>query len=254
MRVKILGAHQGESRDMRFLSIVIDGRLVIDAGGLTSSLTLEEQLGIQAVLITHQHFDHIKDLPMLAHNILETKSLHVYCTYDTRNMLQHHIFNDLIWPSLRTKSAGYNSLVFNAVEPDREFTLHGYKIVPVPMAHTVPTVGYCVKRDGKSLFYTADTRGNGNPFWASLRPDLLIIETTMSNEHDSAAARFGHMTPMALGRELRAFHQKEGYYPRTICVHINAKHERLVREELQTLADELQADITAAHEGMEIEL
>ena len=42
MQVRILGAHQGESRDLRFMSILIDGHLAIDAGGLSTSLTREE--------------------------------------------------------------------------------------------------------------------------------------------------------------------------------------------------------------------
>ena len=106
MQIRILGAHQGESRDMRFMSILIDNRLVIDAGGLTSSLSLEEQHAIDAVLITHQHFDHIKDLPMFAHNLWETKNVNIYCTYNTRLMLERHILNDEIWPSMVRDTPG----------------------------------------------------------------------------------------------------------------------------------------------------
>ena len=44
------------------MSILVDGKLAIDAGGLTTALTLEEQERIDAMIITHRHFDHIKDL------------------------------------------------------------------------------------------------------------------------------------------------------------------------------------------------
>jgi ribonuclease BN (tRNA processing enzyme) len=254
MQVQILGAHQGESRDMRFMSILIDGHLAIDAGGLTNSLSLDEQHAVDAVLITHQHYDHIKDLPMFAHNLWDTRDINVYCTYDTRLMLERHIFNNEIWPSMVKNKIGDHHMIFHSVEPGHEFSLLGYSILPVPMVHTVPTVGYLVKRDGKSVFYTADTRGDGNPQWASIRPDLLIIETTMSNQYDAAARRFKHMTPMSLGQELRAFHAQQGYYPRTVCVHINPRHEEQVRKELAELSNELQADITPAHEGMIIDI
>ncbi len=40
MQVRILGAHQGQTRDMGFMSILIDGHLAIDAGNLLSGLTL----------------------------------------------------------------------------------------------------------------------------------------------------------------------------------------------------------------------
>lgn len=254
MRVQILGAHQGESRDIRFISLLIDGRLAIDAGGLTSTLSLDEQAAIEAVLLTHRHFDHVKDLPLLAHNTWEEKSLQLYCTADTRKSLQDHIFNDVIWPSMKQKVEGYYPVVFNEVVPGKSLDVVGYEVIALAMPHTVPTVGYCVSSNGKSAFYTADTRGEGDPPWAALRPDLLIIETTMSNEFDKEAARFKHMTPMALGRELQSFHAKQGYYPRTVCVHINPRHERRVREELHALARELSADISPAHEGMIVEL
>jgi ribonuclease BN (tRNA processing enzyme) len=40
----------------------VDDVLALDAGGLTSSLALSEQLGLKAVLITHRHYDHVKVL------------------------------------------------------------------------------------------------------------------------------------------------------------------------------------------------
>ena len=254
MQVRILGAHQGESRDLRFISILIDDRLAIDAGGLTTSLTLDEQKGIEALLLTHQHYDHVKDLPMLAHNLWEEQSLQVYCTFETRQVLQRYILNGIIWPDMTKVSPGFYPVVFHAVEPGTPLDLLGYHIIPVPMRHTVLTVGYCVTRDGKSVFYAADTRAEGDPEWIALRPDLLIIETTMSNRYDEDAARFKHLTPTSLERELRAYHAKQGYYPRTVCVHLNPKHDQQIREELTDLARELGADISAAREGMVIDV
>jgi len=254
MHVRILGAHQGESRDMRYMSILIDGRLAIDAGGLTTSLTLEEQLGIEAILITHQHFDHIKDLPMLAHNLWDTKDINIYCTDPTREMLQKHIFNDEIWPKMDHDTPAGFKVLYHRVVPDSRFDLIGYHLTAVPMVHTVPTVGYLVEHSGKSVFYTADTRSDDEPSWVNIRPDLLIVETTMSNSADEDAYRFKHLTPVALRRELVAFHGKHGYYPRTVCVHINPRHEQQVHKELNALAKELGARITPAHEGMEIEV
>lgn len=254
MRVQILGAHQGESRDIRFMSILVDNQLAIDAGGLTTSLSLEEQHAIEAILITHQHFDHIKDLPMFAHNLWESKNINIYCADATRKQLERHIFNDEIWPDMTKDRPGTHRVIFHPVEAGRKFELLGYGVLPVTMVHTVPTVGYLIEREGKSVFYTADTRSNGKLDWDFIRPDLLIIETTMSNEYDALAKKFKHLTPVSLGEELRAFHSKQGYYPRTVCVHINPRHEQQVRKELAELAKELQAEITPAHEGMVLDL
>jgi glyoxylase-like metal-dependent hydrolase (beta-lactamase superfamily II) len=68
LEVRILGAHSGEAKGLRMSSILVDGVLALDAGGLTSNLSLSEQQKIRAVLITHHHFDHSRDLVTLAAN------------------------------------------------------------------------------------------------------------------------------------------------------------------------------------------
>ena len=62
MNIRFLGAHNSESKDVRPACLLIDNILAIDAGGLTSSLTFSEQLAIEALLVTHHHYDHIKDI------------------------------------------------------------------------------------------------------------------------------------------------------------------------------------------------
>ncbi len=200
------------------------------------------------------HWDHIKDLPGFAHNWWQSRSLAIYCADETREALQSYFFNNAIWPAMHEQIGDFCPVVFHRVESGTPFTLQGYDITPVPMSHTVPTLGYMVERDGKSFFFTADTRGEGNPSWAHLRMDLLIAETTMPNELTERAHSVGHMTPRTLEGELRAFHQRQGYYPRTLCVHINPHHEKQIRQELAEVAASLGADITAAHEDLVIEL
>jgi ribonuclease BN (tRNA processing enzyme) len=254
MEVRILGAHQGQSGSIGFMSILIDGRLAIDAGGITTALTLEEQEGIDAMLVTHRHFDHILELVGLGHNNWQVKSLHIRCIQDVREALQAHVFNDVLWPTMSVQEGTFFPLTWTDVTPGVEFDLLGYKILPVEVSHTVPCVGYMVSREGKSVFYTADTRGNGNPPWASLRPDLLLAEVTMASQYEELANRFGHMTPLSLGRELRAFHAKQGYFPRTLAVHMNPHHEPTIKQELAALSAELGTEITPAVEGMTVEV
>ncbi|HST04182.1 MAG TPA: MBL fold metallo-hydrolase [Chloroflexia bacterium] len=232
------------------MSILVDGKLAIDAGGLTTALTLEEQANIEAILVTHKHFDHVKDLVGLAHNNWQVRSLHIHCIDDTRDALQAHIFNDVLWPTMSEQIGPYYPLTWHRVEAGAQFDLLGYSITPIEMSHSVPTVGYFIQKDGASFFYTADTRAQGNPSWAAIRPDLLIAETTMANEHERIATMVGHMTPATLGSELRAFHAKQGYYPPTVCVHINPHQEPTIIPELTALASELGAEITPGHEGM----
>lgn len=250
MEVRLLGAHQGQSNEIGFMSILVDGKLAIDAGGLTTALSLHEQEQIEAVLVTHRHYDHIKDLVGLAHNNWLLRSLHIYCIDDVRTALQSHIFNDVLWPTMSVQTGPYYPITWHKVEPGVPFEVMGYKVMPIEMSHTVPVVGYNLERDNGSFFYTADTRGDGAPSWTGIRPDLLIAETTMESANEQLAYTFGHMTPLSLGNELKAFCAKQGYYPKTVCVHINPHQEEQVIKELAELADELGADISAGKEGM----
>ncbi|HEX8220516.1 MAG TPA: MBL fold metallo-hydrolase [Chloroflexia bacterium] len=254
MKVKILGAHQGESDKIRFTSILVDGRLAIDAGGLTASLSLEDQLAIDAALITHQHHDHVKDLPGFMHNRWHAKGLDLYCMDHTRGVLESHVFNDVTWPSMTHSTGSRHPLVFHSAHAGQPLDVLDYEVLPIEVSHTVPTQGYYVSDGKSSFFYTADTRGKGDPPWGHVRPDLLITETTMASEYEEFAHRFGHLTPRSLGGELRAYHERQGYFPRVVCIHINPYHEDRIREEIAALSKELDTPIELGYEGLEIEL
>src|SRR6476661_143019 len=137
MQLRMLGAHQGEARGIRFMSMIVDNRLVIDAGGLTSALTLEEQAAVEALLLTHPHLDHIKDLPMFAYNVWAKHSLQVYCTEPTETAIRRYFFNDAIWPDMTVTYPGVHPVVFNRVEAGQPFDLLGYRISPIEMPHAV---------------------------------------------------------------------------------------------------------------------
>ena len=62
MEIRILGAHNLETAETKLTSILVDSCLAIDAGGLTSSLSLTKPARLQAIFLTHHHFDHIRDI------------------------------------------------------------------------------------------------------------------------------------------------------------------------------------------------
>ncbi len=72
MLLRILGAHNMESIDTRMECHLIDGVLALDAGSLARSLSFEEQRGIRAILLSHRHFDHLRDLLPLGITLLHT--------------------------------------------------------------------------------------------------------------------------------------------------------------------------------------
>ena len=74
MKIKILGAHNTESLNTKYMCLLVDDSLVLDAGGLTSSLSFQDQLKVSALFITHSHYDHIRDIPAFAMNLFLRES------------------------------------------------------------------------------------------------------------------------------------------------------------------------------------
>ena len=69
MNIRLLGAHNCESPNSKMVSLLIDGAIALDAGALTSSLSFEAQRKLRAIFLTHQHYDHVRDIPAIAMNL-----------------------------------------------------------------------------------------------------------------------------------------------------------------------------------------
>ena len=66
MKLQVLGCSGGELPGHRTTCFLVDGRLAVDAGALTGSLPLAALLAVDDIILTHSHFDHVKDVPLLA--------------------------------------------------------------------------------------------------------------------------------------------------------------------------------------------
>ena len=100
MKLTVLGCHGGELPSCRSTCFLIDGVLAIDAGSLTRTLTLEELCKLDYILLTHSHFDHVKDLPMMSDLIVgrREKSVAIYASSQCAGTLRKNMFNDVLWP------------------------------------------------------------------------------------------------------------------------------------------------------------
>jgi glyoxylase-like metal-dependent hydrolase (beta-lactamase superfamily II) len=65
MKLEVLGCHGGELPGCRSTCFLVDGVLALDAGALTASLDLAALVRVDHIVLTHSHFDHVKDLPLL---------------------------------------------------------------------------------------------------------------------------------------------------------------------------------------------
>lgn len=254
MQIRFLGCHHTETSKTRLSSLLVDGVLALDAGAITSTLTSEEQSQIEVVLITHHHYDHVRDLPTLALGGYGTGvTLPIFGTPETLDHLQRHLLDGSLYPDFtRLPTAEQPRLRLIPLKPREEQELCGLKITPIPVAHSVPAVGYHVRSlQGRSFFHTGDTDGEGlAETFRATSPDLVIVETTFPNSQEPLATLTHHMTPSILERELHSLQLNGGTVPRIIAVHMNAQAEEEIVEELAQSASRLGISITVAHEGM----
>ncbi len=256
MNIQVLGAHNCESQNSRFISLLIDDVLVIDAGGLTSSLSFEAQLKLKAILLTHQHYDHIRDVPAIAMNFfLREATINIYSTQPVYDALSAYLLNGKLYPKFLEHPPENPTAKFNMIEPYKTEQIEGYSVLAVPVNHKEPTVGYQVTAPGgKAVFYTGDTGPDLADCWEYVSPQLLITEITAPDKYEEFARKSGHFTPSLLKQELTSFQEIKGYLPQVVIVHMNPELEEEIRAETALVAETLNNPITLAYEGMQLHL
>ncbi len=256
MNIQVLGAHNCESQNSKFISLVIDDALAIDAGGLTSSLSFEAQQKIKAILLTHQHYDHIRDIPAIAMNcFLHETTINIYSIQAVYDALTTHLLNGKLYPNFLEKPQGNPTIKFTIIEPYKTEQIEGYSILAVPVNHSAPTVGYQVTSpDGKMVFYAGDTGPGLADCWQYVSPHLLIIEVTAPNRYEESARKLLHLTPSLLKQELKYFRKLKGYLPQVVVSHMYPPQEKEIEAEIAVIAKSLNNPITLAREGMLLHL
>lgn len=255
MLVEILGAHTTEAASAKPTSLLIDRVIAVDAGALCSSLSLEAQRDLTAVLLTHHHFDHVRDIPLLCMNVAGRATVRLYCTADTFRTVYEHLLDGELYPDFVKWPETQPALEHVPVTPGRPFSIGDYEVLGLPAAHGVPTVGYQVScPDGKKVLYTGDTGPGLAPCWERVHPDLLIIEVSMPDRMEELALRATHLTPRLLEQELAQFRSMNGYLPPTVVIHMGTAIDEEISSEIAGVAAKLEADIAPGWEGMSIGL
>ncbi|MBM4433389.1 MAG: MBL fold metallo-hydrolase [Chloroflexi bacterium] len=256
MDIEVLGAHNCESQNTKCASLLIDGVLALDAGGLTSSLSFTAQQKIKAVLLTHQHYDHVRDIPALAMNFaLQKATINIYSTSAVRDALASHLLNGMLYPKFMERPQEDPTIKFTLLEAGKAKQIEGYNVLAVTVNHAVPTIGYQItSAEDKKVFYTGDTGPGLAECWAQVSPHMLFIDVTASNKYETFFKEAGHLSPNLLKQELVSFRQLKGYLPQVILVHMSPYFEKEIKSEASALAEELNSPITLAHEGMRLHL
>ncbi len=256
MKIQFLGVHSCESQNTKLTSLLIDDILVVDAGGLTSSLSFQAQQKLKAILLTHQHYDHIKDVPAIVFNFaMWDAGIDIYSILPVYEALTTHLLNGKLYPKFLGGPLENPKINFTVIESYRTEQIEGYSVLPIPVNHSVPTVGYQITSpDGKVLFYTGDTRPDLADCWERIAPQLLIIEASAPDRFEEFYKKRGHLTPTLLKQELISFRELKGYLPQVVVVHINPGLEEDIKAEIAAVAEDLNHPISVGYEGMQLRL
>lgn len=206
---------------------MVNERLLLDAGSAASTLTVEEQIQLEGILITHTHLDHVGEIPFIADNIFGAKetSLPIVSLESVLSDLHKYMFNNIIWPDFTVLAAGDNPILeFIEIEEGEEISVAGLSITAYRVDHSVNAVGYIIRDETGSVLYSGDT-GPTHTIWEKAHEldDLraIITELAFPNFMQDIAELAKHFTPNSLYEETKKmppdvpiylFHEKIRYH------------------------------------------
>lgn len=208
MDLKVLGCHGGETPKHRTSSFLVDDVLGIDAGAITGTLSLDEQQRIRAIVVSHAHMDHVRDLATIADNRCQQGGppLEIAGTPATLRSLKKHFFNDHLWPDFsRIETKTGPTITYTEIKPEKSAQVAGLTVTPILVSHTIETAGFVISGKDGAIAYSGDT-GPTERFWEVIneRDDLkaLLMEVSFPNDQAELARVSGHHTPATLKTEL----------------------------------------------------
>jgi cAMP phosphodiesterase len=211
VKLRVLGCHGGELPNCRTTCFLVDEVLALDAGALTGTLTLEQLVRVNDIILTHSHFDHVKDLPLLADLLIGRRQtpVTVWGSRECVKTLRENMFNDSLWPDFtRIPTRRSPVLQLKSFRAGAAFKVGRYAIRSVPVSHPVESVGLIVSNGRSALAMSGDT-GPTDKLWKQLNTarnlKAVLLETSFPSSLQKLADVSGHLTPRTLRIELQKF-------------------------------------------------
>jgi ribonuclease BN (tRNA processing enzyme) len=214
MRLEVLGGFGGESRDCRMTCLLVNGTLALDAGSLSQMLSIERQVEVRSILLSHSHMDHTNSLPFFIENVYgkSESPIDIHASEATIYAIRKYLFNNATWPDFtRLPNHLLPAVRFAEFQSEVPLSIDGVTFTPIPVDHLIPTHGFLIEQDGAAVLWSSDT-GPTQRFWeiANRTPNLkaLCIDTSFDNSLQEVADVSLHLTPRTLETELRKLQKR----------------------------------------------
>jgi ribonuclease BN (tRNA processing enzyme) len=237
MKIEVIGGYGGESLGCRMTCLLINDSIALDAGSLSQALPIERQVGVDWILLSHSHIDHTSSIPFFIENVFNRRqrTIDVHSSAATIHAIRKYLFNNATWPDFtRLPDNLLPAVKFHELQDERPLELDGVRFTPIPVDHPVPTHGFLIEQDGKSVLWSSDT-GPTRRLWeiANQTPGLqaVCLDTSFDNSLQRIADVSFHLTPKTLEQEL---HKLEPKVP-VLLHHLKPPCVDKIREEVRQL-------------------
>lgn len=211
MKLHVLGCHGGELPRCRSTCFLVDEVLALDAGALTGTLPLDLLCKVDDIILSHSHFDHVKDLPLLADLIVgrRDKPVTVWGSRECIATLRENMFNNTLWPDFTRIPTRKNPVIqLKSFKAGASFKVGPYTVKTVPVTHPVESCGFVISNGKAALGMSGDT-GPTTRLWDLFNQTknlkAVLLETSFPNQLQGLADISGHLTPQTLRDELGKF-------------------------------------------------
>jgi ribonuclease BN (tRNA processing enzyme) len=250
MKLTFLGTGSAMPTGTRFQTGLLlesgSDSLLVDCGsGVLHSLAATDcgYEGIETVLLTHHHLDHVSDLPVLmkARWLAGEETLTIVGPPGTEELISglldvHEYMQDRL------------ELTIREIDPDTPVTLEGFEISSLWTRHSMDCLAYRFEREGEPAFaFSGDSEAFEDLLEFADGVALLVHDCSFPDEVDVS----NHPTPSQLGKALAAADAEIGrVYLTHLYPHTEGNHEEM----LDSLTEHYDGDVRFPEDGLTLDV